>query len=101
LELTATQHAQTLTTVDGTLRENVEMKSKASLTMIVVMAIAGFSYAATPQKSDDPEVAELKRTVTELKQRVTTLEARVNDMSTAKLRLINGAPHQPNQPNQH
>jgi uncharacterized protein YlxW (UPF0749 family) len=73
------------------------MKSKATFAMVIVLIIAGFAYAATPQKSDDTEVTELRQTVTALKERVAKLEARVNDMSTAKLRPLNENIQQPNQ----
>ena len=73
------------------------MKSKAALVMVIVLTVAGFTYATTPRKFDDQEVAELKRTLTELQERVTTLESRVNDMSSPKPRLIIEHTHQPNQ----
>jgi cell division protein FtsB len=73
------------------------MNSKATFAMVIVLIIAGFAYAATPQKSDDAEVTELKQTVTALKERVAKLEARVNDMATAKPRPINENIHPLNQ----
>jgi hypothetical protein len=72
------------------------MKLKATFAIVIVLIIAGIAYAATPQKFDNPEVTELKQTVTALMERVAKLEARVNDMSTAKLRPLNENIHQPN-----
>jgi hypothetical protein len=73
------------------------MKYGATFAMATVLIVAGFAYAATPQKSADPELAELKQTIDVLKERVAKLEERVNDMSTAKPRLINENIHQPKQ----
>jgi cell division protein FtsL len=74
--------------------ETQRVKANATLAVVILLlgAFAGFTYAATSNKSDQERIADLERTVAGLQGSLGKLEERVKDMSTAKPRLLDSSP---------